>query len=395
MKRILVLTIVLFVLITVFVIIGNVITIGEKMTKVVGVPYLEYAFYLLLLGLMSYLVYMAVLQPMMRIHNAPELPVLSVEDNDKGLADDVYRERLLSFAKKLCDNCYYLPVSKRKAYQKELTAELGRLRDSDDVGEIKTFVANELKRRYRAIDRDIMKYGSTVFIITAVSSSGRIDTLATLGLNYRMIAEIVRDSGFRPNKLQLIRIYYYVISSAFLSYFFQGVSASVDDMVDGLSDTADVDVSDIEIPDVDPSSIDFTQYVKNLNLPGVPLAPLADGLGNAVMTLAIGYIAKYYLQKGSEELKGAKGRTVKMKAKMKALGQVPRLLVEIPQQIGNSSISWAMKGFEKAYGKMSKKSHDHKADDSSDPLDEFDTDDTPSEDKPKKRSMLDYFRNLI
>ena len=73
------------------------------------------------------------------------------------------------------------------------------------------------------------------------------------------------------------------------------------------------------------------------------------------MTIAIGYITKYYLQKGAKELKGAKGRAVKLDAKMKAFGQVPTLLKEVPLQIGNTSLSWLMKGFEKIYSKMGKK----------------------------------------
>ena len=235
-----------------------------------------------------------------------------------------------------------------------------------------------------------------MFIITAVSSSNRLDTLATLGLNYRMVADIVRASGFRPNHLQLVKIYYYVISSAFLSYFFQSAADSADDLLDGITDaeldTFDVDVSDMEIPDVDASNIDFTQYVKNLNLPGIPIAPLADGLANAVMTVAIGYITKHYLQKGSKELKGAKGRRVKLKAKMKALGQVPTLLVEIPKQMGNTGLSWAMKGFEKAYGKMA--GHPD-ASSSTDPLDDIDAitpeEVLPTEKKSRKKGIFGFW----
>ena len=231
-----------------------------------------------------------------------------------------------------------------------------------------------------------------MFIITAVSSSNRVDTLATLGLNYRMVSDIVRSSGFRPNRFQLIKLYYYVISSAFFSYFFQDVSESVDDMIDGLTDSADIDVSDVEIPDVDASNIDFTQYVKSLNLPGIPLAPLADGLANAIMTIAIGYIAKYYLQKGAKELKGAKGRAVKLKAKMKALGQVPPLLVEIPKQIGSTGLSWAMKGFEKAYTKMSKNKSTDKDDFMSD-MDRYDSEDVmPIEDTRKKKGLFNFWK---
>ena len=85
MKKVLILTLTLFVTIFVVVILGNVITIGEKFTTVFGVPYFEYAFYLLLAGLFAYLVYYAILEPMRRIHNAPEFPVLAVEDKEEGL----------------------------------------------------------------------------------------------------------------------------------------------------------------------------------------------------------------------------------------------------------------------------------------------------------------------
>ena len=392
MKKTLILVVILFVLITVIVILGNIITVGEKMTAVVGAPYLEYAFYLILVGLFTYLVYVAILQPMRRIHNAPEFPVLSVEDKENGLTDEEYKKRLLAFAERLCDNCYYLPASKREAHQTELRRELAIIKDSSDISSLKEYLTKELKARYQSVDKKIISYGTKVFIITAVSSSNRVDTLATLGLNYRMVSDIVRSSGFRPNRLQLIKLYYYVISSAFFSYFFQDVSESVDDMIDGLTDSADIDVSDVEIPDVDASNIDFTQYVKSLNLPGIPLAPLVDGLANAIMTIAIGYIAKYYLQKGAKELKGAKGRAVKLKAKMKALGQVPPLLVEIPKQIGSTGLSWAMKGFEKAYTKMSKNKSTDKDDFMSD-MDRYDSEDVmPIEDTRKKKGLFNFWK---
>ena len=390
MKKVLILSLTLFITIFVVVILGNVITIGEKFTTVFGVPYFEYAFYLLLAGLFVYLVYYAILEPMRRIHNAPEFPVLAVEDKEKGVTDDAYRKKLISFGEKICDNCYYLAPSKRGEHQTELKNELARLSTTQDVEQIRAFLDKEIKQRYKAVDGQILKYGSKVFIITAISSSSMIDTLATMGLNYRMISDVVRASGFRPNKLQLIKMYYYVICSAFFSYFFQGVSDSVDVLADNLSDASDIDVTDIEIPDVDASCVDYSQYVKNLNIPGVPLGPIADGLANAVMTIAIGYIAKYYLQKGSKELKGAKGRRVKLKAKMKALSQVPRLLVDIPEQIGNSGLSWAMKGFEKAYSKVTKNKSGDEV------MSDIDMDDSSEditiEERPKKTSLFSFWK---
>ncbi len=392
MKKILILTAALFVLITVIVILGNIITIGEKMTTVTGIPYFEYAFYLLLAVVFAYLVYLAILQPMMRIHSAPEFPVLAVDEKGEGEADDAYRGRLVAFAGKLCDNCFYLPPAKRTAHQTEIRSELDRIAGSGDVEAVKAFLTAELKQRYRKVDKHILTYASKVFIITSISSSYRIDTFATLGLNYRMVADIVRASGFRPNKLQLVKLYYYVICAAFLSYFFQDVAESAVDLADGLADSADIDITEVEIPDVDPSSVDFTEYVKSLNLPGIPLAPLADGLANAVMTLAIGYITKYYLQKGSRELKGAKGRSVKLKARMKALGQIPRLLVEVPQQLGNTGLSWAMKGFEKAYNKMTKNSDTGEFEKYMDADDYLAEEFLKPEAKPKKKGFFNFWK---
>lgn len=391
MKKVIILILVLFVTVFVMVILGNVITIGEKFTTTFGTPYVEYVFYLLLIGLFAYLVYYAILEPMRRIHNAPEFPVLTVEEKEEGVSDEVYRNRLLSFGEKICDNCYYLGVKNREAHQSELKNELSSLSISQDTEQIKAFLERELKERYKAVDRQIMKYGSKVFIITAISSNSLIDTLATAGLNYRMVADIVRSSGFRPNKLQLVRMYYYVISSAFFSYFFQGVSDSVDGLVDSLSDVSDIDVTDVEIPDFDASTVDYTQYVKSLNIPGIPLGPLADGIANAVMTIAIGYIAKSYLQKGSKELKGANGRRVKLKSKMKALGQIPRLMVEIPEQVGSSGLSWVMKGFDKAYGKMNKKNSPDNSEVLKD-IDFYDESPEPIGTKPRKKGLFNFWK---
>lgn len=391
MKRILILVATLFALISIVVILGNIITVGEKMTTVFGVPYFEYAFYVLLIGLFVYLCYVAIIQPMRIIHKAPEFPKLDVEEKEEGMSDEVYRGRLISFAGKLANNCSYLPVKERASYQSNLMTEYSTLKDKD-IESVKQFIKQELKPRYKAVDKQILKYGTKVFIITAVSSSNRLDTLATIGLNYRMVADIVRASGFRPNKLQLIKVYWYVISAAFLSYFFQDAAETAVDAIENLSDVPDVDVPDIdvEIPDVDPSNVDFTQYVKNMNLPGIPLAPLADGLANAIMTIAIGYIVKYYLQKGSAELKGAKGRKVKLKAKMKALGQVPLLLAEVPTQLGKTGLSWVVKGFEKYYKKVSR---DKKPDDEDvfDDMEQVDEEDVVS-DAPKKKGLFNFWK---
>ena len=150
MKRVIILTIVLFVTISLVVILGNVITIGEKFTTVFGTPYAEYVFYILLIGLFIFLVYYAILEPMMRIHNAPEFPVLAVEEKEEGVSDEAYRKRLVSFGEKICDNCYYLSAKNRDAHQTELKTELATLTVNQATEQIKAFLDKELRQRYKA-----------------------------------------------------------------------------------------------------------------------------------------------------------------------------------------------------------------------------------------------------
>ena len=109
------------------------------------------------------------------------------------------------------------------------------------------------------------------------------------------------------------------------------------------------------------------------------------------MTIAIGYIVKYYLQKGSAELKGAKGRRVKLRAKIKALGQIPHLLAEVPMQLGNTGLSWAMKGFEKAYKKVTKDKQPIVENDTFDDIERVDEEDIVKE-SPKKKWSFNFWK---
>ena len=76
---------------------------------------------------------------------------------------------------------------------------------------------------------------------------------------------------------------------------------------------------------------------------------------------------------------------------MKALGQVPRLLVEVPEQIGRSGLSWAMKGFEKAYSKVTKNKSDDEV--MSDMDDYSPSDDAPIEERRRKEVSLVFGSN--
>lgn len=395
MKKTLILIVLLFVIITVIVILGNVITIGEKMTAVFGVPYLEYLFYAVLFAVLLYLV----VYPLYRIHTTPEFPVLAVEEQGEDVSDDVYKKKLFAFANRICDNCYYLPDKKREVHQAALKNELSVIKEHDDITELKDFLQKEIDIRLKGVDCRIMNYSSKVFIITAISQSDRFDALTTLILNYRMIDDIIRASGFRPNKAQMVKQYSRILIASFLSYFVSGylhtdgLEISLADTTDGLADSvSDVDLSDIDLSDMDITdmdlaafdladvnlaNVDFTKIMKSIKIPGFAIDTILDGIANTIMTLRIGYVTKSYLRKGAKELKGVKGAYVRKDAMISALKNFPVLLSEIPQRIGKGAWSKVINILTKVYKVKEEAMEDGQAEEIT---------------KPKKKSIFRFFR---
>ena len=371
MKKALILISVLFLVITVIVILGNVIVIGEKLTALLGVPYLEYAFYLLLFGLFLYLV----LYPMYLIFSTPEFPTLTIEEQGEGLSDEEYRKCLTRFATRLCSNCYYLPEAKRQVHQAALQRELETLKATGDISALKAFLQQELDIRLKGADRRIMNYGSKVFIVTAISQSDRFDALTTLILNYRMIEDIIRASGFRPTKAQLIKQYGRILFASFFSYFISGaidtdgieiqLTDSSDSLADGVTDSltdvdvaasaaADIDISDMDLAafdlaDINIGNVDFTKLMKSIKIPGIAIDSVLDGIANTIMTLRIGYVTRSYLKKGARELRGVKAAHVRKDAMIQALKNFPVLLAEIPQRVGTGTWSKVISLLTKIY----------------------------------------------
>ena len=224
MKRNLVIIALSFVLIVGTLLLGNVIVIGEKLGEVTHV-YVEYAFYALLL-LLAF-VYLVI--PMIKVHNAPELPALSenVKRNE---------EQLLAFARNLAKHCDYIQdVDKRKIHRQQLAKSIKE--NASNPVELRKLVAEEVALRMNGnkelqvlgINKRIKEWGKTVFMVTAVSQNSKFDTLSVLVMNYRMIADIVMASGFRPTKPQLFKLYMRVLTTALVTYCASQVFGDMED----------------------------------------------------------------------------------------------------------------------------------------------------------------------
>ena len=256
--------------------------------------YVEGIFYIALVVVVCYYV----VRPIYRIQHAPELPKLSC-DNEIPVAE------LRTFGRRLAQNCHHITDAKeRKEHSRELAQNVEKY--SHNKTELQAVINTELEQRCNDINRRILGWAKTVFVTTSISQSSRIDTALMLYLNLKMIEDLVRASGFRPNKTQMIKTYGRILSTAIIAY---GVSevledADLEEIVGGVAGEATEGV----IPELTNSILEnIGSWVGKALLGGV-LKSAGDGAVNALLTLRIGYVTRQYLLKGRAAVTGSRNR---------------------------------------------------------------------------------------
>ena len=357
MKRNLLIITLLFLGSFVILLLGNIIIIGEKIASLSHVAWAEYAFYTLILVVF----YVVVIRPVVRVHRAPQIPALSI-DGEWNTA------QLVAFGHKLADNCNYIPKDKscpelRKLHQQRLLEGLERYATSRE--ELVQIISEELKLRIEGgelketsgprtedmhsvriigINRRIIEWAKSVFMITAISQNGKLDTVSVLYMNYKMIEDVIVASGFRPTRQQLFRQYVNILVTSLMTFVVSevfkdmGSVAPFGSLADQSSDAAsDIDISDasVDAADVDLDDIGdtvsgdtgFLSILSNVKIPGVVIGSICDGIVNSLMTLRIGYVTRNYLIDGMNSLNGIKAkRKAKRVAVKEALKSLPKVV---------------------------------------------------------------------
>lgn len=339
MNRNLFLIIGVFLAIIATILVGNVITIGDKLGELTH-QYVEYAFYVVLLLLAGFYL----IRPIVKVHRAPEIPVLAVDNGWNA-------RQLRDFAKRLAANCDYISDKKlRDGHRREFLKSVQF--HSADTDILRTIISEEMALRMDGskelnvlgINNRIKEWGKTVFMITAISQNNKFDTLAVLVMNYKLIADIVLASGFRPTKPQMFKLYVKVLTTALITYCTSQVFTDVDgvapfdfdggDVADDLGSEVDMDI------DVDEGGFgtSIMDSLKKLEIPGVLIGSVMDGCLNALMTLRIGYVTKSYLTEGAGALSGTKNkRRVKRKALKDSFKAMPSVIVNGSSAIGKTA----------------------------------------------------------
>ncbi len=329
---------------------GHLIVIGEKIASLTHFWWSEYLFYgIILLPLFYYVVY-----PFIRLYRTPQLPALQLSETEDS-------KELLSFGKKLADNCGYISndnrkgvgkecVTLRKTHERELRESLSKA--SGDPEKLRKVISDELSLRFDGnkelgilgINKRILEWAKTVFMVSAVSQNSRFDAISVAILNLQMIRDLIHSSGFRPSNKQLLKIYVQILSTSLVTY---AVSEALDSE-HGMSFPDSSDASDVSgAEDIDPDSADFHSEVEDsdglgiysilerLKIPGIIVRSGIDGTVNALMTLRIGYVTRCYLQEGSKALSGwSNKRRVKRMAMKEAVKNIPSVIVAGGSVIG-------------------------------------------------------------
>ena len=307
MKRNLLLIIGVFVGVLVILLMGNVITVAEKLGEICHTVYAEYAFY----ALIFILVLIFVIVPIIKVHTAPEFPVMGIGDETSDI------RKLRAFGKRLASSCGYIDNEEvRAGHHQVLKTELETC--SNDIEALKVVIDKEVTLRFdgnkdmgvQGINSRMKEWAKSVFMITAVSQNNLVDSAVLMVMNYRQVEDLVLATGFRPSRAQMFRIYANILTTTLVSYCTSEV----------LSDLA--------------GETTLAGALSNMKIPGVITESAIQGAVNALLTLRIGYVTRTFLMEGPDALAGRKRREVSIKAFKEAFVAIPGVLAGTASAMG-------------------------------------------------------------
>lgn len=322
MKRNLFLIIGIFLAIIFLIVVGNIITIGEKLADITGYKPVEYLWY----GAIGLLCAGYIVWPCIKIYHAPSLPSLTLDDK-KDL------KAVRRFARQLAANCRYIAEADvRERHAADLQKAIKEAKEDKDA--LTALIQKEIALRIEgneelnviSIDKRIREWAKSVFMITAIAHNSKFDALTMLFLNHKMIEGVILSSGFRPTNAQMFRIYTWIIGTAFFSYL-------ISDPLDSIGDVRPF--AGLEDGELDTSGdIDWGDAIASIKVPGIVISSIADGAANTLMSLRIGYIAKAYITNGAEKLQGRENRkAIKREALKKAASLLPGIGAEVTKEL--------------------------------------------------------------
>ncbi|HPE00108.1 MAG TPA: DUF697 domain-containing protein [Bacillota bacterium] len=267
----------------VMIIISAVLDLGEKLRNIH--PYVEYAFY----GVSIILFIILFIRPLFMIIFAPSFSL------DELFSEEENAKKNYSMYKKVAKNLMEEDIISDEEKEK-ITNSL------DDVLELKKTLSNVFDETIKKeLNKMIISHAETVFLSTAISQNGKLDAIAVITINLKLIKNLVLKCGFRPSYYSLGKLSVNVLSTAI-------IAESLEDM----------NFSEL-FPSTGVNALAEIPLLKTIT------GSFAQGVGNALLSLRVGIIARNYL---FMNIKGLKKNEIRKLAFGEAVILLPRVLVE-------------------------------------------------------------------
>jgi len=267
----------------IMVILSSVLQLGERLNAIS--PYLEYAFYVV-----SALLFVLLIgRPLVQILFSPTFSM------DSLFSDEQNAKKNFLMYKRVTKNIMtetYLTENEKAS----LEASIG------NALELKESLSQVFDKTIKKeLNKIIVKHAETVFLSTAISQNGRLDSLAVITINLKLIKELVVKCGFRPSYPALGRLSFNIMTSAVIAESLENINLNE------------------LFPNKTLNALSDIPFLKTI------LGSLAQGVGNALLSLRVGIICRNYL---FMNLKGLTKNDIRRMAFGEAILLLPSVLAE-------------------------------------------------------------------
>jgi len=267
----------------ILVIISSVLQLGERLTTIH--PFVAYAFY----AVAIILFYLLIMRPIFLIVFSPTFSMDTLFSEEENAKKNFAMYRKVS--KNLIEEDYL--SDDEKASIKDALNDPMQLKQSLGVVFDQT-----IKKQLNKI---IVHHAETIFLSTAISQNGRLDAIAVFTINLKLIKELVLKCGFRPTYPALGRLSFNVLTSAIIAESLEDINFNELFPNKGLNALSD---------------IPFLKIITG---------SLAQGVGNALLSLRVGIICRNYL---FMNLKGVPKNKIRKMAFAEAVMLLPSVMAE-------------------------------------------------------------------
>lgn len=274
----------------VMIIVSAVLDLGDKISRVHD--YLGYAFY----GVSSILFIILFVRPLLLVIFSPSFSINHLFDEEQNARKNhrMYRKVSKNLLKES-----YIEDAEKEMIESSLT---------DPIALKKALSHTFDKTIKKELNKMIIEHAETVYLSTAISQNGKLDAVAVITINFRLIKNLVQKCGFRPSYVSLGKLSLNILGTALIAE----------------------NLEDMNFSEIFPNStINALQEVPLLK---TVTGSFAQGVGNALLSLRVGIICRNYL---FMDLKGLTKNQIRKVAFAEAVVLLPRVIAESVKKLPN------------------------------------------------------------